>query len=440
MFNSNRAPNPGALAANFLTAKKLLIAALVLQTAFFCFFVYKANGDWLRGDNPLYEIPAWNLAAGNGLSFARDEFDDPFLTDLHHAAHPEKVDSRFVPATTLPVGYSLFLAAIYSVFGRNEFAAVSANGFLLIAAIVAMYFLVRRVFGESREALIAMALVAVFPFWAFWAALILSDTLHFTLLTFFALIFFVEKPSARRVVLAGLVLGLAAVVRPYALLLPFALFAGGWWFRNQTFDWRKTAIVLVLCWSVIGVWAARNYYQFGQPMLTSMGLGYGVWISTYKEIFTDDLNELELTKQLPADIKDYHLNADNKRILNIAIERIKQNPARHVLVTITNIPRLWISLGGGNFPFAGKVGLIIYLGGMLILTVAGLFFARKARNPVIVGATVIVLYYTLFFVPLGVEGRFVIPARFFSFLLIAIAVSQLLKRFLPGAFPETVEI
>lgn len=430
----------GALSAKLLTTKNLLIAALILQTAFFCFFVYKASGDWLRGDNSLYEIPAWNLAAGNGLSFARDEFDDPFLTDLHHAAHPDTVDKRFVPATTLPIGYSLFLAAIYSVFGRNQLAAVIANGFLLGAAIVAMYFLVRRAFGESREALIAMTLVAIFPFWAFWAALILSDTLHFALLTFFALIFFVDKPSLRRVVSAGLVLGLATVVRPYALLLPFALFAGGWWFRNQTFDWRKTAIVFVLCWSVIGIWAARNYYQFGQPMLTSMGLGYGVWISTYKEIFTDDLNELELSKQLPADIKDFHLNRDNKRILSIAVERIRQNPARHILVTITNIPRLWISLGGGNFPVVGKVGLIIYLGGMLILTVAGIFFARRARSSVIVGATVVVLYYTLFFVPLGVEGRVILPARFFSFLLIAVAVSHFLKLFFPGAFPKTAEI
>lgn len=418
---------------NKLDPRVLFVVILIAQTAFFAFFAYKTEGAWLRGDNVYYETPAWNFAEGRGLSISRNQWEDRYLTDLYYAAHPEKAGAEFIPSTTLPVGYSYFIGIIYSVFGRSHFAVIFANLLLLYAALGVMYIMARRVFGDDGfEFRAVLLMMLAFPLWAFWASVIISDTLHLALLMLFALLFFVEKPSLSRVALAGLMLGLAVVVRPYSVLLPAALFLGGLWFGRRFFTFKNAAIVTVFCGLTLGAWALRNYYEFGRPMLTSMGLGHGIWMNTQKNIFTDDMTEEEMARRMPPGVTDLHFHYDNQKLLAVAIERIKADPLRDVLVTLTSVPRLWISLGGANASIFGKIISIAVFGALFVLMLAGMYLSRRTQNPIVAGAIVVIIYYTAVFAHLNAEGRYIIPARFFSFLLIAIALAHLLKRFLPA--------
>lgn len=410
------------------STKTILISAFILQTLYFVGSAYTTEGQWLRGDNVLYETSAWNLANNHGLSFSRNEWEDPYLTELYHARHPESASDEYVPATTLPVGYSIFLGGIYSIFGRSLLSAIIANLILLYISLTAYFFLVRGLFGEGLEAKLALFLTAIYPFWAFWATAVMSDTLHIAFLSLFALSFFRRESSLWQLVLSGVLLGLASMVRPYTILLPIALALAGWIFRCPAFNIRKTAVVAIVCWMILGGWVVRNYYHFDKPMLTSMGMGYGLWVATHKEVFTDDMVDTKLNKEAqslglgdPARVKE------NARYAAVSIERIKQKPFKQILVTLTNAPRLWVSLGGGSFPLEGKIALAIYFIPILVLTLIGIWFSRKSTDPVIVGSIVIVGYYTLLFMPFGIEGRFVLPARFFSFLLAAIAAAFLIR-------------
>lgn len=418
----------------FLQPRVLLIAVLIAQTVFFVVFANATQGKWLRGDNFLYETPAQNFARGNGLTIDRREWEDPYLTELYYQTHPDKIGSDLIPTTTVPIGYSYFLGGVYSIFGRNHLAAIGVNLLLLYAALFVMYLIAKRAFGNSLEFYLTMGLMLIFPMWAVWAATIVADTLHVLLLTVFALLFFRRQPTVGQVVLAGLMLGLASLVRPYSTLLPIALFVGGLVFRGKFFSLKNTVLVAAICWLMLGGWALRNYYEFGKPMLTSMGLGHSIFVNTHKN-FLIDLTDAELAQKIPPEIKDFHFHRDNQRMLELAIERIKADPVRDVAVALTSIPRLWLTLGAGTSSLV-KIILLLIFGSLFILMLVGMYLARKSDDPIIIGAIVTVTYYTLIFAHLSTEGRYIVPARFFAFLLVAIALAYILKRFFPAFFEK----
>lgn len=421
--------------AGAFTPRNLLILALAAQIIFFIIFAVLNKATWLRGDNNLYETPAWNLASGNGLTINRNEWEDPYLTELYYKAHPEKNGSDFIPAATFPGGYSYFLAMIYTFAGRSHLAAIIANLALLCATVWLMYSIARRAFGDKVEFYFTMCLVLIFPLWAFWATIIITDTLHLFLLTLFAFAFFVDKPSFRRVLISGIILGLATVVRPYALLIPIALLIGNWMFRCRTFNLKNTLTLTIICSAFLGGWVLNNYYQFEKPIITSKGLGDGLWLSTQKDIFSDHNTWEEMNKRMAQlGITDFHRYHENQILLEDAIRRIKERPFRDALVTVTSMPRLWISTGGTETSVTGKIVLILVFSPLFVLMLVGGFLKRKSQNPIFVGTIVITAYFTLVFAHLNTEGRYIIPARFFSFLLISVALACFLRRYAPRLF------
>ena len=124
--------------------RRMLLAILLFQGLVFAAAVYHHRGEWLYSDAVFYERPAWNLVRGYGFSMARDEWEDPELTRLYQARHPEAASARFVPAATFPPGYSFLLAGIYGLVGWNHFAAVLVNGGLVLAMLVLLFRLATR--------------------------------------------------------------------------------------------------------------------------------------------------------------------------------------------------------------------------------------------------------------------------------------------------------
>jgi 4-amino-4-deoxy-L-arabinose transferase-like glycosyltransferase len=410
------------------------------QIVFIITAIYLNRGNWLYSDNTFYETPAWNLASGHGFSIPREQWEDPYLTGLYHSAHTAAANSPDVPAVVFPPGYGYFLGAVYAVAGRNELAAVVVNGLMVLAALVCMFVLVRRAFGERLEAIIALGLIAIFPMWAFWAARIMSDTLHLLLVLVFAVIWFVDNPSVRRTILAGLFLGLASLTRPYTALLPLAFGAGWLVFRLPAFSARKALILAVITWSVVGLWTARNYYYFNKPIVvTSMGLGYGLLVGTYEyaDLKTGDLDQEMTSIRNALGLEDYHQHDNNARFLQIALERIRQHPAEFALACLRRIPGLWVSLGKG-MPRPAAWALTLYFGALLATMLYGMFLLRRTRNVVLAGSIIIVLYYWMVFIPLNGEGRYMLTARPFALLLSAVAIAALLRRLnlLPMSEPE----
>jgi hypothetical protein len=158
-------------------------------------------------DGHYYDFGARRIAEGMGYS------DD--LTIAGHLV--------WHPWCHYPVGYSAFLALFYRLFGAGHGVADVANALVGAALAVVTWGLARHALSPVR-ARIAGLVVALHPGLILYSALLMTEPLAalLTLLAFWAA---VSAGGWRGIVAGGVLLGLAALVRPQALLCaPFLAF------------------------------------------------------------------------------------------------------------------------------------------------------------------------------------------------------------------------
>jgi hypothetical protein len=152
-------------------------------------------------DGHYYDFGARRIAAGLGYS------DDRSVggTSVWH------------PWCHYPVGYSAFLAAFYSLFGASHAVAGAANALVGAALAPLTWALARRGLSPARSRIAGLT-VALHPGLILYAALVMSEPLA-ALLTLTAFWLAVRDRRPRRgLALGALALGVAALVRPQALL------------------------------------------------------------------------------------------------------------------------------------------------------------------------------------------------------------------------------
>jgi len=196
------------------------------------------------------------------------------------------------PTAFWPPGYSLLLAAAYSVFGHHIVVAQLLNVALGTATVGLVYLLGRRLLGPT-PALVGAAVVAAFPSLVFFTAVTLSEV-AFTFLALLGVLLLVieaqgERPRDLRLLLAaGLALGLACLVRGQALLLPVVL-VPFWW--RLGFPWPrigdKVVAVLLGIGLVVAPWSIRNAIELDAPVLIATNAGVDFWIGHHEQATGD---------------------------------------------------------------------------------------------------------------------------------------------------------
>jgi hypothetical protein len=213
-------------------------------------------------DGHYYDFGARRIAEGLGYS------DD--LT----------VAGRLVwhPWCHYPVGYSAFLAAFYRVFGASHAAAGAANALVGAALAVVTWALARR--GLSRwRARIAGLVVALHPGLILYAALVMSEPLAALLtLTAFWLAVRDARPW-RGLALGAAVLGVAALVRPQALLCAPVLCVVVAPAARARLAGAAAACAIALL--VIAPWTARNCRVMDGCALVSTNAGWNLAIGAF---------------------------------------------------------------------------------------------------------------------------------------------------------------
>src|SRR3989344_1689930 len=237
-------------AALRLWVYSLVIGAVACSAVIFVAQSKGLDPARLTGDATGYVLLAQNILEHQVFSFSRQE---PLVPDSFRAP-----------------GYPLFLAGLFSIF-HSWIAVLIAQALLVSAAPVLLYILLRPY--HERAAWWGSILFAFEPVRLFTSSTLLSDAL-FTCLSLGSLVLLSAAAARRslwRVAGAGLVLGLAILVRPIAQFLPL-LFVG-YLFVAQV-PWRRAAymstVLLVACAVVVVPWMARNHALFGSWSISSV--------------------------------------------------------------------------------------------------------------------------------------------------------------------------
>jgi 4-amino-4-deoxy-L-arabinose transferase-like glycosyltransferase len=211
-------------------------------------------------DGHYYDFGARRIAEGFGYS-------DDRSVDGHLVWHPW---------CHYPVGYSAFLGAFYRVLGASHSVAAVANALVGAALAVVTWLLARHALSGTR-ARAAGVIVALHPGLVLQAALVMSEPLA-ALLTLAAFVLAVRDRRPQRGLVAGaLALGVAALVRPQALLCaPFFACL----IEKRA---RVVAVVAACALALVPVlpWTARNCRVMDGCALVSTNAGWNLAIGAF---------------------------------------------------------------------------------------------------------------------------------------------------------------
>jgi len=214
-------------------------------------------------------------------------FGDPFIY-LNTARGIAQGDGYHVlfsklPTAFHPIGYPGWLAGVVWVaksvgLERHESLLIMLVQAVIGTASVALVYAITRRLFDPRVAIVAAALTACFPNLVFYTGLVYSETLYiFGILLAVWLVVRVDwepVPSVPVIVLFGLVVGLATLVRPFTLPLP--IFLGVALLRSGA-SWpdagRAVAIALGVAVLVLVPWTIRNARALHSFVPVSTNLG-----------------------------------------------------------------------------------------------------------------------------------------------------------------------
>lgn len=225
-------------------------------------------------DGKYYQIVAWRIARGLGYTWL---WPDGAVT---YAAH-------------YPVGYPAIIGGLYALFGPRPWVAMGLNALLGSLAVAGIYRLASTV-AARRGALVAGVIAALHPTLLFYTPALMTELVSASLLAIAA---WLAVSAAEReggcttikIVLVGLVVGVAVLVRPQQIVLAPLL---GWvaaglrasslrdhWKRGVSGALVVSALAVVTCLP----WTYRNCERMGRCMLVSANAGWNLLIGTSEQ-------------------------------------------------------------------------------------------------------------------------------------------------------------
>ena len=360
------------------------------------------------------------------------------------------------PTAFWPIGYPLFLAAVFFLFGPHVVAAQLVNLLLSCGVLFLTYRLARRIFHDEVAARLAVLLLTVYPNQIAYTGALLSEMLA-TFVLLLACDVFIARPGPGRALVAGLLLGCGALIKAQLLFLPGILLALYGWRCWRS--WRELGRIAVLAAifalgmaAIVLPLTARNYLVFDRLVLISTNGGVTFLDGNNPEARGDHTPNNSLIAGAAFSVADQV--AADKRAYAIAVDWIKNNPDRFLALMPLKVWRLWAPDGDGEWWFqrgyAGYgvhvavfrairiINQIYYAGLLAGAAVAIVLLAREGfrdRHWVALGLWVAV-YLTLISMAYSGQSRFHIPAMPF----LIIYDGWLLSRWMATGGPARTDV
>jgi 4-amino-4-deoxy-L-arabinose transferase-like glycosyltransferase len=407
---------------------RLVVLAVVLcaQTAFFGLTLKRPIR--LEGDNDRYEQAGWNLATGRGYSLplhGSGGSNDPEVYEWVCTRHPEACyeDTTHPSALYMP-GYSVLVAAVYCVFGRS-LLALTMTALVLLWILFALFEQLAAHFLGRHGYFFVMAVAATYPFLARQATIIMSDHLHIVLwLAAFTAFMRLRPGPIRGATFCGL-LALATLVRPYSLFVFPVLWLGlalAWKAIGVSRrEWSAGVLAFALPFTI---WTARNAYWYGHFLpLTTGGAGALLYQASleWDVDFSDPKNGEAWYKQTFEKYGEIVSRRASQLQTEEALRRIKEHPWKYAGRVAIHVPKLWISTSTRLWVFS-----VLYLGGLLVLGVAGAWTVRRDARFYPLVVAIAINWVSL--LPLAGEARRTLPLRLPMLVLAGAFVGPLLER------------
>ena len=400
-------------------------------------------------------LHVWRLGYEPLVHYDYRVFHNLAVNLLDHATFSQEDNPPYPPSYFRGPGYPVFIALVYSIFGRNPFAVRVVQFLLLGGAAQLLYVFARRLFSD-RIAGIAAILCATYSPLVFESATYNTETLA-TLLGIAAMIQLFDLPrrtsrSTLFAIVLGVTLGVLTFVRPSFSL--FVAFACLYVLQSGAIDWgRRFRLVALLCVAYAALlvpWMIRNTIVCGRLAGPAGGSGLSIYTSaqmwagetSFRLLlpeWVDAIHEfnrrnLEVAGALskPGALKP---GASPVAAREIAVDRsyypdalakMRKVPLHQYLLRA--LPRIyWLWSTADASPWTpGRLhrfiqGWHVFL---VAFTLFGVYLSRDKLNTHLI-LWLMPVYLTLLHFVFHVEARYTVPARPYVWIYAAVGINQI---------------
>ncbi len=259
------------------------------------------------------------------------------------------------PSAYRPPLYPLMLAALASAGMLNN-AAIACLHVALGTATVWLVIVLGQQWKLGRWRFLAGLLLALDPLLLKQSSLVMTETLAALLATaaLVGLSAVVERPTARRALLAGALLALGVLCRPvFAPWLAVAPLCLAMLLPTGVPRWRCPALLIVAAAIVLAPWTVRNVWCFGRPIVSTTHGGFTLLLANNPQYY----EHLRSAPQLPWDGAEFTRgilagreisprgrpdeSRNDAREYALAWEYIREQPSLFVRASAYRLSRLW---------------------------------------------------------------------------------------------------
>lgn len=283
-------------------------------------------------------------------AFAYDTFAQNLANGDGYGWRPGEPSLFWAPGT------SFVLAAFYSVFGHHYGPVVAFQVLLGVGSVYLVMALAVELY-DGMVALYAGLFLACWPAQIQFTSLLQSELLFEVLFLAAFLSYLRWSRPVPQILVTGLLLALAAYVRPLAMLAPF-LFV--FLREGPRLDWRGGAVRLLGLLLVLYVglvpWALRNREVSGEWVWVSANSGANLWMGNNPESsgeymhlppLVHGLSEVERDRRLGQIAKEYIL-AEPVAFVGRTLRKLVKLHDRETIGVVWNAEGLRARLGEGS--------------------------------------------------------------------------------------------
>ncbi len=184
-----------------------------------------------------------------------------------------------LPSGHRPIGYPMFLALFYKIFGVNLMVPWTLNLLLYALTIFFLFLMAQKIFGE-QIALITSLLFAVYPM-SIYSIKLLTDEHLFLPVWYGGLWVIFLILGGRKVKYdwfwLGLIFGYATMIRTHVIFMPLIVGFAFWLLKRPLREVLGKIILVFLVMQLVNLpWAIRNYRAWKVPVLYT-ATGYYVY-------------------------------------------------------------------------------------------------------------------------------------------------------------------
>jgi hypothetical protein len=322
-------------------------------------------------DDTSYSYLAERLADGHGYSFDRPWY--PFGKPADY------------PTAHWSFLYTLYLAAVYALFGPHPLAARLVGavlGGILLPLMV--YRLVRRLFpSQEPVALIAMGCGAFYAFFILYASRLITETYYIVglLWTMERGMALAKRPTLLRAVVLGLALGITTLLRqsilPWAILFFAWLLWAGWRSGRLRHMFGALVVAGMVLLLAMAPFTIRNYLVYDDFLLLNSNAGYAMY-SAQHPMHGTSFQEFTAAP-MPQELRDQNLDEPqlDRELMSRGIGYVLDDPGRYFMLSLSRVRDYFEFWPTSDTSLLHNVGRVVSFGLFLPFMLLGIFLALR---------------------------------------------------------------